>query len=395
MGKLTDEIIAAAAPTAVLSDGHGLRLRMTKRQWQVRIKGSDRVLGTYREMSIEEARQAAQQARLQAQPVPVAIPPAADAPAGSNGKTVPTFGAVAGEWLTFDPNIKPATRRMHRLRLRHLAPLHRYPVDQIDDAEHIRPVLMRIFETSGAETATRCANIVERVFRHARVAQRIKFTPPTDLRAMVPTTVRKNRAAILDQAKLRELIDDLDLWVSRFGHTVTNAARVQARTCLRTGEVIGARWQEIDLLAAVWHVPAERMKMGKPFSVPLSSQSIEILREQWKLWPNGPGPTDYVFPHFTDHTRHMSDGALRNLVHERAKTIGRHDPHGWRAAMQTAALKAVGADGKPLFDVILTELALSHKPKGLPYGSAYFRDDLLEQRRGLAQWWSDWLEGKV
>ena len=61
------------------------------------------------------------------------------------------------------------------------------------------------------------------------------------------------------------------------------ALRFAILTAARTGEVIGARWSEIDMQAAMWTVPAERMKAGREHRVPLSDGALDVLREVAKL----------------------------------------------------------------------------------------------------------------
>jgi integrase len=79
-------------------------------------------------------------------------------------------------------------------------------------------------------------------------------------------------------------------------------------TAARTGETIGATWDEIDLDAALWNVPASRMKMDRPHSVPLSRQALDVLR-----WAAAHRMSDYVFAGQRDG-HPLSEGAFLSLL---------------------------------------------------------------------------------
>ncbi|MBK9200600.1 tyrosine-type recombinase/integrase [Candidatus Skiveiella danica] len=125
------------------------------------------------------------------------------------------------------------------------------------------------------------------------------------------------------------------------GSTVTRLAlKLMALTFVRTSELIEARWSEIDLDAARWDIPAERMKMKTPHIVPLSAQALEVLRTLQLVT----GQSEYLFPGERDHGKPMSNntilGALARMGYKHrmtghgfrgiASTL-LHDGHGTRA----------------------------------------------------------------
>ena len=156
-------------------------------------------------------------------------------------------------------------------------------------------------------------------------------------------------------------------------------------------------WSEIDLKAMVWTVPAERMKAGKPHRVPLSMQALwvllaarEAIRLRRKRRPDynadgsiygGPiNPNALVFPNPSG--RPLSDNALSL----RAKKDGLGCvPHGFRSSFRDWAAEQSGASREAI------EMSLAHIVGG-PVERAYFRSDLLEQRRRLLQAWADYVE---
>jgi integrase len=150
---------------------------------------------------------------------------------------------------------------------------------------------------------------------------------------------------------------------------------------VRPGELRGTKWSEIDLDAAEWRIPGERMKMGERHIVPLSRQAVEILREQHRLTGRG----EYVFPSLRSATRPMSNntinGALRRLGYATDEMTG----HGFRA-MASTLLNEQGVAPD------LIELQLAHAERN-KVRAAYNRAERLTERRKMMQDWADFLDG--
>jgi integrase len=154
-------------------------------------------------------------------------------------------------------------------------------------------------------------------------------------------------------------------------------------TAARTGEVIGARWSEIDLAANIWSLPGERMKSGRPHRVPLGKRALEILASMSE------GKTgSYVFP----GPKLGKDGdnaplssmaflmLLRRMKQDNVTT------HGFRSAFRDWAGSA------SQFPWDLAEEALAHAI-GSDVARAYRRQDALERRRKLMEAWSNYCDG--
>ena len=153
--------------------------------------------------------------------------------------------------------------------------------------------------------------------------------PTPDLRGAITPAIKKHLAAIVDPAEAGKLLLAMDNYV---GTPVVGAAlRLAPLTFVRPGELRHARWSEIDIDAAEWRIPAERMKMRLPHIVPLSTQALDILRDLQPLT----GQFEFVFPSHRSPRRPMSEiavlAALRAMGYPKEVMTG----HGFRAMART------------------------------------------------------------
>lgn len=147
---------------------------------------------------------------------------------------------------------------------------------------------------------------------------------------------------------------------------------------MRTNELRGAKWEEVDLGKAEWAVPAERMKTDAPHHVPLSRQAVEVLRELRTL----NGNRDLVFP-----GRRPTQPMSKNTILFALYRLGYHSRmtgHGFRAVASTL-LNELGY--RP--DVIERQLAHAEKNS---VRAAYHRSQYLEERKAMMQQWADHLD---
>jgi integrase len=148
-------------------------------------------------------------------------------------------------------------------------------------------------------------------------------------------------------------------------------------TATRSAEAREARWEEMDLAAGVWTIPASRMKMGKPHRVPLSIRARVLLDEaRYKLG----GKSGLVFP--TPASKPLTANTLACRL--RQDGLG-CVPHGFRSSFRDWAAEKSGASREAI------ELSLAHTVGGA-VETAYFRSDLLEQRRPLMEKWADFVD---
>jgi integrase len=209
---------------------------------------------------------------------------------------------------------------------------------------------------------------------------RAERDPAADLRGALPPAKEKHHAAITDPKAIGALLRAIDGYQ---GSLVTQCAlRLAPLTFVRPGELRGAEWSEIDLEAAEWRIPAERMKMRATHIVPLSAQALAILRELHPLTGNG----RYVFPSLRTAVRPMSEttisAALRRMGYAKEEMTG----HGFRAMARTIFDEVLGV--RPDF----IEHQLAHTVRD-PLGRAYNRTTHLPERRDMMQRWTDYLDG--
>lgn len=150
-------------------------------------------------------------------------------------------------------------------------------------------------------------------------------------------------------------------------------------TAARSGEIRGVTWEEIDLNAGVWIVPADRMKAKKEHRIPLSTKAITLLTEQKKLFPEG-----FVFPGAKEG-KPLSDMSLTAVL--RRMERNEVTVHGFRSTFRDWAAESTAYPGE------MVEMSLAHTI-GNKVEAAYRRGDMFEKRRRLMQDWSDYCDRK-
>ncbi|EOY1204371.1 tyrosine-type recombinase/integrase, partial [Escherichia coli] len=155
----------------------------------------------------------------------------------------------------------------------------------------------------------------------------------------------------------------------------------QLLTLVRPSEASSTRWEEIDLHAKLWTIPAERMKAKREHIIPLSSQALEILNVMKPISAH----REYVFPSRNDPKKPMNSQTA-NAALKRIGFGGKLVAHGLRSIASTAMNEA-GLNP----DVI--ESALAHSDKN-EVRKAYNRSTYLVQRIELMDWWGEYVKNK-
>ena len=158
------------------------------------------------------------------------------------------------------------------------------------------------------------------------------------------------------------------------------AAKALMFTCLtgsRTGEVLGMRWDEIDIEARLWTCPAERMKTANEHRVPLTSDMLAIIK------PLKAMASQYVFE---GQKRHAPLSNMAMLMLLRRMKVEGVTVHGFRSTFRDWASEVANAPRE------VAEMSLAHKV-GSDVERAYARSDLLERRRVLMERWSQFVAG--
>ncbi len=370
-----------------LFDGDGLFLLVTpngKKGWRFkyRFAGKEKLIsfGTYPEVSLSDAREKRLAARKQ---VAADIDPSQvrRAQQQSAVQELDSFEVVAREWhQKFTPtwtevHAHTTLRRLERDVFPWLGSL---PIAEIK-APDVLKVLRRV-ETRGAlETAHRIKTICGQVFRYAIATGRAERDPAADLKGALPPAKKNHLAAITDPAKVADLLRAIDGYQGSF--VVKCALQLAPLVFVRPGELRQAEWTEIDFDAAEWNIPAERMKMKDAHLVPLSTQSLAILRELHALTSR----SRYLFPSARSNARPLSNNAvnaaLRRMGYEKDEMTG----HGFRAMARTIM------DEILKFRPDYIEHQLAHAVRD-PNGRAYNRTAHRDERKIMMQRWADYLD---
>lgn len=291
-----------------------------------------------------------------------------------------TFGLLADECLERQQTKGTAASTLAKTTwlLKNLAaPLADRPIHAITSAELLE-LLQRVEKSGRRETARRLRGTISSVFKLAIVTLRAKEDPTVPLHgALLPPKV-EGRAAITDEAecgKLLRAIDDYDGWP-----TIRAGLQLLMLTCVRPGEVRGAKRAEFDLAKAVWSIPAERMKMRQPHDVPLSRQALAVIEDIWPLSEGG----ELVFPSIRSKHRPLSENAFNSALRRMGYGKNEVTAHGFRVTA-SSILNARG------FDPDVIEAVLAHQDRNA-IRRAYNRATYWEQRVSLMQEWADMLD---
>lgn len=393
---LTDTAVRTAKPDPTgkvrkLTDGGGLYLEVRAngaKYWRhnYRYLSAQKTIayGVYPAVSLKEAREAhAASKKLLSQK----IDPLAHRKEMSRQNYAAvgnSFEKVTEEWLKKKKlNWAPSTAvRNERSFAVDVFPfIGQLPIADIN-ASQVLSVLRRVEDRGAAETAHRIKQRISEVFRYA-IASQIASTDPTfGLKGALLPAKKENFAAILEPAKAGALLRAIDTY---HGTSVVKAAlKLAPLVFVRPGNLRQAEWQEIDLDAATWTIPAEKMKTKLSHIVPLSKQALEVLTQLKLETGNNPHNKHYVFPSIKSSKRPMSDNtilaALRTMGFPKEEMTG----HGFRH-MASTLLHEQGWDS----DVI--ERQLAHIESNAVKGT-YNKAQHIQKRTVMMQAWADYLD---
>jgi integrase len=389
LNKLKQKQIDNAKPREkpyTMADGGGLVLSVQPsgaRWWRFRYRFAGRAkmlsMGTYPDTSLAAARQKRDAARqLLASDPP--IDPSVDRQARKAAQA-DSFEAVSNLWFEDKQSINaPVTQERNRYILDRLALIiGKMAVSQIDTTTMLS-ALRSIQKKHGVETAHRAHGIASRVFAYAIAGGKAQLDPTAGLKASLKSKTTTHRPAITDPAEVGQLLNA----IHEFSGQATTAAglKLLAHNFTRPSEIRLGKWSEIDLENGVWEIPVERMKTRRtnpqPHLLPLSSQSIAILKELHDLTGDG----DWVFP-TNRPDRPLSENAFNNALKKMGYEGDIHTGHSFRT---TASTLLHEMNFSP--EVIDTQMAHA---RGSVSG-IYNRSHLLLQRRDMMQQWSDYLD---
>jgi integrase len=248
-------------------------------------------------------------------------------------------------------------------------------------AADIRELMLAIERRGARDVAKRAHETTGQIFRYAIARGMTSRNPAADFKPRdILAEAKTENYARVDARDLPELLTRIDQYN---GEAITRLAmKLMAYTFVRTSELIEAPWTELDLDDARWTIPPERMKMDTPHIVPLSRQSVEVLRALQLLTGNG----RLVFPGANDKNRSMSNNTILYALY-RLGYQGRMTGHGFRGIASTI-LNESG------FDEAHIELQLAHIKRN-KVAAAYNHAKYLTQRKALMHWWADYLDAQL
>jgi integrase len=380
---------------ARFADFGGMYLQVSpagSKRWflKYRVAGAEKqlALGSYPDVSLTNARKARDAAKLQKSegidPVQVrkieklkALTPAAD-----------TFQATALEWyeMKLDSWSSHYAIREKRNLEKDLFPY--FAARRIGDIEPIEllAAVRQVEERGALDVAHRVLTTAGQVWRYAVATGRAARDVSADIKGALKPHHGKHFAAITDPVQLGALIRVIRGYQG--GPIVRAALQLAPMLFQRPGELRAAAWAEFDLDAALWTIPAARMKRsvqgkknGDPHLVPLPAQALAILRKLQPLTGNG----TLLFPGERSHDRPISDNTLRAALLTLGYGPDKQSVHGFRATARTMLAEIHDVD--PL----VIEAQLAHAVKDAN-GRAYNRTTYMQHRTNMIQQWADYLD---
>ena len=373
---LTAQRVKHATEPGKYFDGNGLYLLVKpngSRSWVQRIvirgKRREMGLGSASLVTLAEAREAALQnrriARAGGDPIQ----------ARQEALAVLTFEEAARKvyemHLPTWRNAKHASQFINTLETYAFPKIGAVKVGEVNTNDVLR-VLTPIW-TAKPETARRVRQRIGMVMKWA-VAKGWRQDNPAEAisQALPKHERRKAHRKALPYADVPAFISTVK--ASKAGLVTKLAMEFLILTAARSGEVRGAVWSEIDLQAAIWTVPASRMKAKREHRVPLSPRAVEILKAVREMSDE----SDLVFPG-AKRGRPLSDMTLSKLTKELGFDV---DVHGFRTSFRMWAQEQTDAPRE------VAEAALAHTVRNQAE-AAYARSDLFERRRLLMTKWAN------
>ncbi|EHA9358254.1 tyrosine-type recombinase/integrase [Escherichia coli] len=399
---LTDAKIRTLKPSDKpfkVSDSHGLYLLVKpggSRHWYLkyRISGKESriALGAYQAISLSDTRQQREGIRKM---LALNINPVQQRAAERGSRTPEkVFKNLALAW--HKSNRKWSQNTADRLLAslnNHIFPvIGNLPVSELKP-RHFIDLLKGIEEKGLLEVASRTRQHLSNIMRHAVHQELIDTNPAANLGGVTTPPVRRHYPA-LPLERLPELLERIGAYHQ--GRELTrHAVLLMLHVFIRSSELRFARWSEIDFTNRVWTIPATRepiigvrysgrgAKMRMPHIVPLSEQSIAILKQIKDITGNN----ELIFPGDHNPYKPMCENtvnkALRVMGYDTKKDIC---GHGFRA-MACSALMESGLWAK---DAV--ERQMSHQERNTVRMAYIHKAEHLEARKAMMQWWSDYLE---
>ena len=395
MGQLTAKAVKELSTAGRYGDGNGLYLVVAPtgtKSWVQRVqiggKRTDKGLGGIAKVSLSNARKVATANVAAIQKGKNPFEASYVAPVKETPVLTPTFADAAR--TVYALNLEEwgegtAKRWLRRLEIHTFEALADKDVAEITRADLAE--LLTPLRADNYETARKVRQALAKVFRWARAHDYRADDPADDALGELVKKVKHvpEHHKALPYCEVGAAVRKV-----QFGYAMRVTAlafEFLILTAARTSEVRGMVWSEVDLDAAVWKIPSERMKGKRAHRVPLSAQAMAILRQVRHI-PNPDGDSVFGTIEATEgHVFRMPTGKplSENALLDRCEKDNIDaTPHGMRTSFRGFAKAEHGAR----FEAI--ELALAHTI-GTSVTQAYDREDLLAERAELMQSWADYV----
>ena len=288
------------------------------------------------------------------------------------------FDEVATEWILNKANTWSETHvaeKKRRLEKNIMPYFGKMKISSI--TSKIALDFIRIQEQrSRFDITHRIANDLSQIFKYAIARGDVDFDPIDPIKgALIPHRVKNFKTIPIKQ--ISTLLYSIKDFQHKHGKTIELMLKLLVLTFVRSKELLGAKWNEIDMENKVWNIPSERMKMKLPHVVPLSEETL-ILLEEIRAYSKSKDYlfTDPVYQGPVKPNRLIS--AIYNMGFKSKMTA-----HGFRALASTV----LNEKGFPS-DVI--ERQLAHVDSN-SVRRAYNRAEYMEERRNMMNWWSSFI----
>lgn len=240
---------------------------------------------------------------------------------------------------------------------------------------HIKKLLDTLAKRGVHETAEKIRQWIGAIFNYAALLELADGNPAAPLQGYLTSKPVQHMAA-LPKEELTEFYRRLLLADTSQSNRI--CVMLIMLCFARNNEIRGGKWEEIDFQAALWRIPAERMKRPRPHTIPLSDWAIELLNELKAIT----GHTPYLFPSRTKADGYISENTANKIINNMGYK-GIATPHGFRS-LASSVLNEKG------FNADVIEMQLAHVEEN-KIRAAYNRTDYLEERKQFMQWYSDYL----
>ena len=369
-----------------LSDGGGMYLLVQAngaKYWRLsyRFEGKQKTLaiGVYPDLSLKDARVQREIAKSQ---LADGIDPSALRKSSKITQVLEsfnTFESIANEWFKkqshtwVESHCKDVRRRLEANIYPSLGSLSISSIEPIDVLKSVQKI-----ENRGSyDLAHRVLGVCGQVFRYAVSCGMCKSDPTRDLKGALTPHVKKNQNAV-SQEEFPLLMKSIQNYEKIGDEQTKLALQLLALTFVRTGELIGATWEEFDIKNSLWRIPASRMKMKREHLIPLSPQALTILKRLKTI----SGDSEFVLVG-RNHLKHISNNTLLYALYRlgyKSKMTG----HGFRAVAST-----ILNENEFRADVIERQLAHLEKNE---VRAAYNRAEYIKERTIMMSWWANYLD---